>query len=61
MNMEEAMIDLDFIHQLPGRKIFVKGNHDYWWKSIRKLNSLYEDMFFIQNNLYRDRRFCHLW
>lgn len=50
MNMEEAMIDLDFIHQLPGRKIFVKGNHDYWWKSIRKLNSLYEDMFFIQNN-----------
>lgn len=50
MKMEEGMMDLEWIHNLPGRKILVKGNHDYWWTSITKLNRLYEDMNFIQNN-----------
>jgi predicted phosphohydrolase len=30
----------------------VKGNHDFWWSSISKLNNLYEDMNFIQNNFF---------
>lgn len=60
MNMDEAMIDLDFISSLPGRKILIKGNHDYWWGSITKLNSLYDDMNFIQNNYfaYKDYAVC---
>ncbi|HOA80125.1 MAG TPA: metallophosphoesterase [Defluviitaleaceae bacterium] len=58
MNMEEAMIDLEFIHKLPGKKILVKGNHDYWWKSVSKLNTLYEDMFFIQNNFIETEGFA---
>lgn len=49
MNMEEAKADLDFIHSLKGRKILLKGNHDYWWTSIKKLNSMYDDMYFLQN------------
>ncbi|NLC67158.1 MAG: serine/threonine protein phosphatase, partial [Clostridium sp.] len=28
------------------------GNHDYWWGSIKKLNSLYDNMHFIQNNYF---------
>lgn len=52
MNMKEALIDLDFIAELPGRKILSKGNHDYWWGSIKKLNSLYDNMHFIQNNYF---------
>ncbi|NLC66541.1 MAG: serine/threonine protein phosphatase [Clostridium sp.] len=52
MNMKEALIDLDFIAKLPGRKILSKGNHDYWWGSIKKLNSLYDNMHFIQNNYF---------
>lgn len=52
MNMKEGMADLEWIHNLPGRKIISKGNHDYWWTSISKLNSLYEDMGFIQNNFF---------
>jgi uncharacterized protein len=60
MRMEEGREDLEFIHKLPGRKIFVKGNHDYWWTSITKLNSMYEDMNFIQNNFfyYEDYAIC---
>lgn len=50
MTMSEAIADLEFIHDLPGKKVLIKGNHDYWWKSITKLNTLYEDMFFLQNS-----------
>jgi len=60
MRMEEGMMDLEWIHNLPGRKILVKGNHDYWWTSITKLNNLYGDMKFIQNNhfSYDDYAIC---
>lgn len=52
MKVEDGKMDLEWIHNLPGRKIFVKGNHDYWWTSISKLNSMYQDMNFIQNNYF---------
>ena len=60
MSMEESMRELEWIHSLPGRKIMVKGNHDYWWGSINKLNSLYSNMKFIQNNFfnYEDYAIC---
>lgn len=50
MKMEDAKVDLDFIADLPGKKIFIKGNHDYWWNSIGKLNSMYDNMTFLQNS-----------
>ncbi|QYE97770.1 metallophosphoesterase [Paraclostridium sordellii] len=52
INMDEATFDLDIIHNLPGKKIYVKGNHDYWWTTVAKLNKLYKDMSFLQNNFY---------
>lgn len=60
LKMEEGLKELEWIHALPGRKILVKGNHDYWWQSISKLNKLYEDMNFIQNNYftYEDYAIC---
>ena len=53
MTLDEARIDLDFIHSLPGQKILIKGNHDYWWHSISQLNDLYDDMYFLQNTSYK--------
>lgn len=52
MSMEEAMKDLMWIQALPGRKILLRGNHDYWWSSVTKLNALFENMFFLQNNYF---------
>lgn len=52
LRLPEAMADLDFIHDLPGRKVLLKGNHDLWWTSISKLNKLYEDLYFLQNDFY---------
>lgn len=60
MTLEDARPDLQWLHELPGRKILLRGNHDYWWKSIKTLNRLYEDMDFVQNNCfgYKDYAIC---
>lgn len=34
MKLEETKLDLDFIDKLNGQKIIIRGNHEYWWKSI---------------------------
>lgn len=56
MREEEAYADLDMIDGLPGRKILLEGNHDYWWKSASKLERKYPDMKFMKNNsaMYED-------
>lgn len=51
-SMNEFIPDIKFINSFPGKKIFVQGNHDYWWKSTSKLNSLYYNMIFIKNSFY---------
>lgn len=52
MTLEESFPDLAWIDQMPGQKYMIKGNHDYWWKSIKRMNGLSETMYFIQNNYY---------
>ena len=46
MSMEQALPDFQFINALPGKKIILKGNHDYWWTTLRKMTD-----FFTQNGL----------
>jgi uncharacterized protein len=58
MKIDQGLRELEWIHNLPGKKILIKGNHDYWWSSINKLNSLYEDMNFIQNNFFRYKEYA---
>ena len=52
LKIEEAIADFDWIHALPGKKLISKGNHDLWWSRIRYLNSLYDDIIFLQNDCY---------
>lgn len=53
MKLEEAKIDLDRIDVLNGEKIMLKGNHDYWWTSLNKINELnLKTIKFLQNNAY---------
>ena len=60
MNSSDSKVDLDWINSLPGKKIISKGNHDYWWSGITKLNNMYQDMKFLQNNfyVYKDYAIC---
>lgn len=50
--MAEAKSDLDMIDNFPGKKICIKGNHDYWWGTVTKMNSMYESIEFINTNFY---------
>lgn len=53
MKPEDALKDLDWIDQLPGEKLIIRGNHDYWWPSASKLKGLLPPSFhFIQNNAF---------
>ena len=38
LGLEEARADFSWIANIPGRKIILKGNHDYWWCTARKFN-----------------------
>ena len=53
MNVQEALEDFKFINELNGNKIIMKGNHDYWWQSLKKLNE------FIKENSFDTIRFMH--
>ena len=46
LTLEDSIHDLKWINDLPGRKILMKGNHDFWWSTIKKMNT-----FFDANNL----------
>lgn len=52
LRLDEAIADFDWIHELPGKKLISKGNHDLWWSRIHYLNSLYDDIVFLQNECY---------
>ncbi len=60
IRMDQAKADLDWIHDLPGHKILLRGNHDYWWTSLTKMQPLYPDIDFLQNNFYtyKDYAIC---
>ncbi len=43
MTLEEAKDDLLYLDALPGKKILLKGNHDYWWSTPKKIYSFFEE------------------
>jgi len=51
MKLEEAKTDLDKICALPGKKVLIRGNHDYWWNSLTKVRDcLDETAWALQND-----------
>ncbi len=51
MRLEEALEDLESIGALPGTKLLLRGNHDYWWSSIGRVRrALPEGMYALQND-----------
>jgi predicted phosphohydrolase len=53
MKLVEAKNDLDWIDRLPGTKVIIKGNHDYWWASKAKMDAfLPSSIHAIQNDVF---------
>ena len=54
MRLEDAKGDIEEIAELPGRQVFVKGNHDYWWSSYTKVNDILSSkQMILQNNSHK--------
>lgn len=54
MNMDDAISDLKMLGRLPGRKIVVRGNHDYWWDTVTKMTRMTDGMLeFLHNSAIR--------
>jgi len=57
MSLEESLDDFLFIDSLPGKKIILKGNHDYWWDTVTKMNAFFQEnkiasVAILHNNCY---------
>lgn len=62
MNLNDTIEDFKYLSKLPGKKILLKGNHDYWWATLKKMRQFikdneFGDIDFLQNNsyLYEDK------
>ena len=42
LKLEDTLADFKFIDSLPGKKIILKGNHDLWWSTVKKVNEFFE-------------------
>ena len=65
MSQENSLPDLTYLHELPGRKILSKGNHDYWWGTLGKVRTFagehgLDSLAFLKNNAFivEDRVVC---
>lgn len=51
MHLPEARADMEFIAALPGKKVIMRGNHDYWWASLAKVRAMLpENIYALQND-----------
>ena len=57
LDMTNAQADFAWINEIPGRKIILKGNHDYWWSTAAKFHKFcqdngFENLHILNNNCY---------
>ena len=57
MRLTDTRKDFAFLQQLPGQKIIMKGNHDYWWSTANKMNAYlkaegFDTLHILHNNSY---------
>ena len=57
LDLDHAKADFGWIDEIPGRKIILKGNHDYWWSTATKFYKFcdengYKDQWILNNNCY---------
>ena len=57
MDLQQAQADFSWINAIPGRKILLKGNHDYWWSTAAKFQKFcqengFSDLNLLNNNAY---------
>ena len=59
MSLTQAREDFAFLDALPGKKLLMKGNHDYWWTTAAKMNQFFAENGFTSFELLHNN--CHLY
>jgi predicted phosphohydrolase len=59
MNLEEAKEDFAFLNSFPGRKLLLKGNHDYWWNTASKMKDFFARHGFHTLDILHNN--CHFY
>lgn len=59
MSLEQAEADFAFLDRLPGRKLLMKGNHDYWWTTAAKMKRFFEEKGFHSFSVLHNN--CHFY
>lgn len=59
LGLEAARADFEFINAIPGRKLIVKGNHDYWWTTAAKFERFCTEQGFLNLSLLHNN--CHFY
>ena len=59
MGLEEAREDFAFLNALPGKKLLMKGNHDYWWNTAAKMERFFQENGFTTFHLLHNN--CHFY
>ena len=55
--LKDTDMDFEYLNKLPGKKLLLKGNHDYWWTTVTSMRNFlkendFENIDFIYNNSY---------
>ena len=59
MGLEQCREDFAFIDALPGKKIILKGNHDYWWTTVKKINEFFAANSFTTMEILNNNSFSY--
>ncbi len=59
MSLAESQADFAFLDALPGKKIILKGNHDYWWATAAKMNRFFQEKGFHSLSILHNN--CHFY
>ena len=57
LGLENTKADFAWINEIPGRKIILKGNHDYWWSTVRKFDTFCEENGFENFHILHKNHF----
>lgn len=57
LGLEAAKADFAWMNEIPGRKIIIKGNHDYWWNTVRKFDAFCEENHFENFHILNNNHF----
>ena len=59
IDLAEAEADFAFLEQFPCKKLLVKGNHDYWWSTVKKMNAFFAEKGFTTFDFLHNN--CHTY